>query len=304
MGGSSRVFAFSGYLLYSLKVDPAVADFDRDGLRAPHEARLGTSDYFADTDSDGTDDGWEVTQTMTSPADAGSVILPAPFEDSVVLGASLMAHTWKQGIGITDYTWGPFLCGPGKCVDRNFLSLPNTSVVADYRFPLPLPETQREKTVVHVFEGVQWMSRTVEYGNLRALLSPVPELGNKVVYAPIDANTAVMISGAVWRLEGTTGAPVPPFAIIDVSRKGCEILNGPQDLPRCGVDPELSTPDIQQHEILGFDPDLRMVLMRLVTADGQFVVGIDATRVVRLANFTLDAEGLLVRSLVPMPPGS
>src|SRR5262249_21326741 len=116
---STTAHAIFGSTIFALHLTPEDADFDRDGLRASEEARLGTSDLNAATDGAGADDVWEVRFAGTDPTHADP---EPPHVGALSIAPSLFAQWFPSKLACKNGgfpSWASVICDQGMCLSAS-----------------------------------------------------------------------------------------------------------------------------------------------------------------------------------------
>lgn len=303
-GGRAHLYAAD--VIRRLRFDPALADFDRDGLRAQEETALGTSDVLADSDGDGVPDLAEVRRFLTSPIDAGSVPDVSVDAESV-LGASLLT---SEGLALGDpgcrgsfgLSWArlvcEFGCGGNSCVDPSLKKV--TYPAGARRFPEPVPDGG-VPSIVYTQNGNAWATRNTVTNFSLPFTTPFtgPDIRGAV---PLNANTALFFEHSsngferMWRVGASGGTA---FAVIDRRRVTCPIMGNAAALAACAA-PINFLAEVTDAEPVGFDPQTKRVLVRVGTNQGRSLYGVGANEIEFVADLTAVLGGLEVENIVSL----
>jgi hypothetical protein len=298
--------------LRPFRLDLALADFDRDGLRATEEASVGTSDFTADSDGDGVTDGLESRLYSTNPADATSVPAVSVQGSDVLLAPTLLPTSWniartecRQPAGLSG--WGAMCFDQAcngtpsdyTCLDTTGKQLSATPmrsfgtprVTPDLAFAWRRDSTSNTWIKRELATGVESPSAAITGVNIRDLV-------------PLSRDTVVALEGQVgasavrlWRYSGGNR-----FAVIDTTRLDCPILGSVNDLPRCGAS-ELVYPSIQDFRVHGWDPSRKLALVVVTSDRGPFLLGVGENETVYLTDLVGPAESLSLGLIMRLPEG-
>ncbi|HLL53345.1 MAG TPA: hypothetical protein VK447_07360, partial [Myxococcaceae bacterium] len=290
--------------VYPLVVDRALADFDRDGLRATEEDALGTSDYAADSDGDGATDGLEARLYGTSPtnvADAPDLSVQA---NDTVLAPTYLPSSWP--VAAVESRAPPGLsAGPSLCVAGYQCFAPDGRELTSTLLP-----SASEPRLTPDLAYAWWEDSRSATWIRRDLATNVDETSTAIGgfevrdLLPLSRDTVLVTeegqSGSVpklWRYSGGNR-----FAVVDITRAGCPVLGNLAASSRCGS-PEARMPGVRNVRLVGWDPVRKLGLARVELQQGAFLLGVSETDAVFLTDLVGPGEGLEVSKVIHLPSG-
>lgn len=313
VGGSASLFTYDParnmneiQLVSRLTYVPAMADFDRDGLRADREALLGTSDHRADSDGDGVTDRAEATFFATDPTSAVSTVPAASLRDDIVLGPSTFSRYLPLGPEdcrpISQLSPGRVQCkclvggGLGACMGPDLIDIPNITAGVLTLFPHASATTP--SVAFNLNSTLGWDLITLATGAVQPLPQPFASSNGSAV--PISATQMVVLefngeAQRLWRIDLAGTA----FPVVDRTRLACPIVANAADLARCG-DADLFSAPPEHFDLVGFEPQRQLALVHLRTEQGRTLLGIGASTVEVLADLTYASDGFDVRSVLSL----
>jgi hypothetical protein len=278
---------------HAVTLQPADLDIDQDGLTAAQEAQHGSSDWLADTDAGGTNDGAEVRLSHSNPAQKGDDpwLAHSPPGRFALVGSQLLpglrAWAFQDPQLHRVQTWGVAgpLCMAGHCQDAD------GRVVLDYAESKTYAYAETKAVdgshlVLQTsagFERLRWdgvRELAVKASEVEALLPVATSEPGLLRAVPVDLDTLYIVRESNQARVAVFERGKAGRVVFDLQQERCASGLGPCDQhPGGAAKSSLPIHDIvgDQFTVLGFAPDTGRLLLGVSGVWDLYVVGVHPT---------------------------